>query len=272
MKATMNAGVKYFVVLLLVSVILLTWAAGMAAAEKNDARPLETAGAQSKSMLDFIQAGGVVGYVIIALSFVGIGFVIDAFVNIQSKKLMPPNLSQEFENLAVQGKFAEITTLCQANDTMLGRIVRTALSQGQMGIDAVKESMQESGAREVTRLRQRVGYIGFIASVAPMLGLLGTVTGMIGSFNVLGMEKGAARPDQLAVGISEALVTTCMGLVVAVPMMLFYSILRDRITRIGQQASGQCDRLLRCMFVAVVGQETTRNASRPDPGGNKHNA
>ena len=272
MKATMNAGVKYFVVLLLVSVILLSWAAGIAAAENNDDRQLETSGAQSKSLLDFIQAGGVVGYVIIALSFVGIGFVIDAFVNIQSKKLMPPNLSQEFENLAVQGKFAEITTLCQANDTMLGRIVRTALSQGQMGIDAVKESMQESGAREVTRLRQRVGYIGFIASVAPMLGLLGTVTGMIGSFNVLGMEKGAARPDQLAVGISEALVTTCMGLVVAVPMMLFYSILRDRITRIGQQASGQCDRLLRCMFVAVVGQETTRNASRPDPGGNKHNA
>ena len=272
MKAIMNAEVKYLVVLLLVSVILLGWAAGIAAADNNDDRQPETSGAQSKSMLDFIRAGGVVGYVIIALSFVGIGFAIDAFVNIQPKKLIPQGLAQEFEQLAAHGKFSEIKTLCQANETMFGRIVGAALSQGQMGIEAVKESMQESGAREVTRLRQRVGYIGFIASVAPMLGLLGTVTGMIGSFDVLGMEKGAARPDQLAVGISEALVTTCMGLVVAVPLMFFYSILRDRITRIGQQASGQCDRLLRCMSVAIVARETTRNASRADPGGDKHNA
>ena len=272
MKAIMNAGVKYLIVLLLVSVILLSWAAGNAAADNNDDGQPETSGAQSKSMLDFIRAGGVVGYVIIALSFVGIGFAIDAFINIQSKKLIPLGLAQEFEQLAAHGKFSEIKTLCQANETMFGRIVGAALSQGQMGIEAVKESMQESGTREVTRLRQRVGYIGFIASVAPMLGLLGTLTGMIGSFDVLGMEKGAARPDQLAVGISEALITTCMGLVVAVPLMFFYSILRDRITRIGQQASGQCDRLLRCMSVAIVARETTRNASRADPGGDKHNA
>ena len=74
---------------------------------------------------------------------------------------------------------------------------------------------------------------------------------MIGSFNVLGAHKGAARPDQLAVGISEALVTTCMGLVVAVPLMFFHNLFRDRVARIGHEASGRCERLLRVMTAAM---------------------
>ncbi|HUU21713.1 MAG TPA: MotA/TolQ/ExbB proton channel family protein [Phycisphaerae bacterium] len=250
---------KQLVVVGLVLGISLVLAGGPAAAQDESSPGGKDSGQSGKSMLDFIQAGGVVGYVIIALSFAGGGLVIDSILRVRADKLLPAGVKQQSEELARKGKFTELMSLAQASDSLLGRILVGALPQGQLGIDAVREAMAESGTREVTRLQQRVGYVGFIAAVAPMLGLLGTVTGMIGSFNVLGMAKGAARPDQLAVGISEALVTTCMGLVVAVPLMFFYNFLRDRVTRIGQEASGHCDLLLRFMTAAIA----ARGASRP---------
>jgi biopolymer transport protein ExbB len=220
----------------------------------------QAAPAPTKSLLDFIRAGGPVGYLIIALSFVGIALVIDGFLNFKVDKLLPPPVSQRAEELARRGGFSEMLSLCKASDSMLSRIISHALSQGKLGMEAVREGMQESGTREVTRLHQRVGYIGFIASIAPMLGLLGTVSGMISSFNVLGMAKGAARPDELAVGISEAMVTTCLGLIVAVPLMFFHNYFRDRVTRIGLEASGQCERLTRIMTATLQ----ARGGARPD--------
>lgn len=154
--------------------------------------------------------------------------------------------------------------LAQTSESMLGRTIAAGVSRGTMGIDAIRESTQEHGMKEITSLHHRVAYIGFAASIAPMLGLLGTVLGMIHSFNVLGMAKGAARPDQLATGISEAMVTTCMGLMIAVPLMFMHLLLRGRVTRIGQEASGVCERLLRSMTVAHNARAAAR-PSRPSP-------
>ena len=252
-----------FGLLLAVIVVLLAVAAGSAVAQDEGAGPEKAAPAEtSKRMLDFIKAGGPVGYLIILLSIVGIALVIEGFLHIKADKLLPQTVCQHSEQLASKGRFSELLALCQADNSMLGRILRGALSQGQLGIAAVRDAMLEGGTREMTRLRQRVGYIGFIASVAPMLGLLGTVTGMISSFNVLGMEKGAARPDELAKGISEALVTTCMGLVLAVPLMFFHNYFRDRLTRIGHEASGLCERLLRLM-TAVMEARTAPHGGGP---------
>jgi biopolymer transport protein ExbB len=197
------------------------------------------------SLRDFIRAGRIVGYVIIFLSFAGFALVIDAFLRIRQDKLLPERLAAELVNLARQGRAADMQNMCLTVDCLLSRIVRDTFAQGRMSLAAARDVMQEQGTKEVTRLVQHVGYIGFIAAVAPMLGLLGTVTGMIDSFGVLGAAKGAAQPDELAVGVSEALVTTCMGLVVALPLMFFHNYFRDRVTRIGQEAAGICDRLIR---------------------------
>jgi len=245
------------------AVFLVVTAAGALGrgVENPDAGARE--GGSSQSLLEFIRSGGPVGYVIILLSLAGLALVIDGFMHLKIDKLLPLAVSEQSEQLARKGKFSEMLRLCQANDSMLSRIVRGALSQGKLGMEGVREAMQESGTRELTRLQQRVGYIGFIATVAPMLGLLGTVTGMIRSFGVLGRTQGAARPDQLAVGISEALVTTCMGLVVAVPLMFFHNYFRDRMTRISQAASGQCERLLRVMTAVVDSRGAGQGGAAP---------
>ena len=219
-----------------------------------------------KNMFDFIKAGGVIGYVIILLSFAGVAMIINGFMLVREEQLIPSAIVQQAENLALQGKFAEVVTMYKTSDSMVSRIMCNSLARGQLGIDAVREVMQELGGKEITRLRQRIGYVGFIASVAPMLGLLGTVTGMISSFGVLGATKGSAPPSELAVGISEALVTTCMGLIVAIPLMFFHSFLRDRVSRVSENLAGVCDRLLRSMSVAIQLREA---GNKPEVTGKK---
>ena len=205
----------------------------------------------TRSLLDLVQAGGFVGYAIIVLSLVGVALVVDAFFRLRHDVLVPDSLTEQVLDLTGKGRFEEVLALCKTNDSLVARVIHAGLSDGRLGLDAVRESLQQQGAKEITRLRQRNGYIGLIASVAPMLGLLGTVVGMILSFRLLGEAQGAARPDELALGISQALVTTCMGLIVAVPLMFFYAYFRDRITRIGQEAAGVGEKMLRRMAVVI---------------------
>ncbi len=223
-------------------------------------------GAHSMSLLDFIKAGHTVGHVIILLSIASFALVIDGFIRIKQDKLMPPGLSAQLEQLSRQGKFNDILMLARGSDSVLGRIVAGGLGRGELGLPAIREALQEHGTREVTRLNQRIGYIGLAATLAPMLGLLGTVTGMIRSFNVLGSSKGAARPDELAMGIAEALVTTCEGLIVALPLALLHSYLRDRVTRMGQELSAFCERLCRNFTVALETRTAHRTVAASTPG------
>jgi biopolymer transport protein ExbB len=253
---------------LLVLVVTLVGSAAVGQALAQDNPPKADGAAPAgatKSLIDYIKAGGWIGHTIIALSFVGVALVIDSYVHVRAERLLPAAVWQQADQLARKGRFSDILTLCQGNESMFSRIVRAALAQGQLGIEAVRETMQESGTREVTRLQHRVGYLGFIASASPLLGLLGTVVGMISSFAVLGSQKGAARPDQLASGIAVALVTTCEGLIVAIPMLFFHNLFRDRVTRIGQEASGLCERLLRVM-TTVIAARAAQGSSAVQPG------
>jgi len=249
--------------------ILVAGACGAALAA--DDPPDGNSQGQSRSVVDFIGAGGTVGYVIILLSFVGVALVIDGFLRLREDQLLPDRLIEQAQRLGREGKFGDIYNLCGTDDSMLSRIFRKSLEQGQSSLVAMRESLQEEGTREMTNLQQRIGYIGLIASIAPMLGLLGTVTGMIGSFDVLGTSKGAARPDDLAAGISEALVTTCMGLIVAVPLIFFQNFFRDRLTRIRQKTQGVCERMLRIITTvhteqmrAEAAQRKARSKAKPD--------
>lgn len=215
------------------------------------------------SVLEVVQAGGWVGYAILLLSVVGLALVIDAFLRIRDDKLVPPLLAEQASNQARHGQFRQMLTTCEGDQSLLGRILARALPEGNLGLDALREAVQQEGEKQVTRLRQRVGYIGLIASIAPVLGLLGTVIGMIRSFQVLGEARGAARPDELAVGISEALVTTCMGLILAVPLMFFHTYFRDRLTRVGQEAGTVCDRILRLMALHVSQRQQQPQSTPP---------
>lgn len=252
----------------LVLAVVLLFSPAVYAQGQNGAAGDATEATTQRSMLDLVQAGGPVGYAIILLSLCGLALVVDSYLRLKDEKLVPQNLAEQVHELTTKGRFEEVLSLCKTHDSMLARVIAGGLSDGKLGIDAVREGLEQQGVMEVTRLRERIGYIGLIASVAPMLGLLGTVTGMIASFRLLGEAQGAARPDELALGISQALVTTCMGLIVAVPLMFFYAFFRNRITRIGNEAAAVGEKMLRIMSVVLetrrqnIQQGTTPGAGR----------
>ena len=204
-----------------------------------------------KSLLQFIHAGGWVAYTLLLLSVAAVALTVNAFLRVQPAKLLPDDLARQAEELAAAGKFQELRDACGSDPSMLGRTLSAGLEDGTLGIDAVREAMQRQGQREMTRLHQSVGYLSLIGSVAPILGLLGTVLGMISSFDVLGSAGNAADPEELAGGISEALITTCLGLILAIPALFAFVFLRDRVTRVGQELAAQCEKSVRLMSTVL---------------------
>ncbi|HPN72971.1 MAG TPA: MotA/TolQ/ExbB proton channel family protein [Candidatus Omnitrophota bacterium] len=109
---------------------------------------------------------------------------------------------------------------------MAGRVFYAGLSRVSRGPVIVKEAIEDEGKREIDGLWRKLGYLADIAAIAPMVGLLGTVLGMIQAFNVIAFQAGSVKPVLLASGISKAMVTTAGGLIIAVPAMIFYSYFR----------------------------------------------
>jgi biopolymer transport protein ExbB len=249
--------------LLLALVLAAVPCALAAAAEPGGTAPPADNSLQTKSLVDFIKAGKTVGHTIIFLSFVGMALVIDSFMRITARRLVPPMLARQVVSMAREARIAEIVRVSRESDSLLGRILGKVLSQRPLSLASAREALQEEGSKEITRLQHRVGYIGFIATIAPMLGLLGTVTGMIYSFNILGTSEQNPRPAELAIGVSEALVATCEGLVVAIPLMFFHLHFRVRVTQIGQEAAGVCDSVMRGL-AAVMEARTTGRAPQFD--------
>lgn len=180
---------------------------------------------------DVVAGGGTIGIILIVLSVVGLALFIDNFVNLRKQKLMPPDLLEEVEALIEAGEFQEAMNLCEENPTYFTNIVAAGLPRLNASFDALEKAVEEMAEEEQLKLFMRLGWISLIAAIAPMLGLTGTVLGMILAFKVIAASKGAAEPSDLADNISLALITTLLGLFVAIPMTAAFVFLRNRVVR-----------------------------------------
>jgi len=140
-------------------------------------------------------------------------------------------LLREVESLVVKEKIEEAIVVCQRSGTPLARIFITALRSAGMPRDQIKTKVEEAGNRELSSLSRYLGLLATIANISPLLGLLGTVLGMIEAFNVIAAQ-GVGTPATLGGGISTALITTASGLSVAIPVILMHKYLTSRANRI----------------------------------------
>jgi len=145
--------------------------------------------------------------------------------------MLPEELTEELGEHIEKKRYDKAREVCAEDGSFLAQVVGAGLNQvgAMFGFFDMQNAMQEVSEREISKLYRKLEYLSFIASTTPMLGLLGTVTGMIASFNTIAASGGAANPSDLAGGISMALVTTCMGLIVAIPTMFFVAFFRKRI-------------------------------------------
>lgn len=193
--------------------------------ESTSTRP----GKKVTSFWSIIAAGGLIGYIIILLSFVSIALMIEHGLTIREKVLMPPGFAEDILGLLNQGQLATAIQKCAADSSTLAKILYGSMSEFELGWSAVEKGGEEATAEEASRLYRKTEYLNVIGNIAPMLGLLGTVVGMIYAFQQLADSEGYARAADLAEGIYLALVTTVQGLIVAIPSLAAYSIFNNRI-------------------------------------------
>ncbi|MGB2820360.1 MAG: MotA/TolQ/ExbB proton channel family protein [Phycisphaerae bacterium] len=193
-----------------------------------------------------IEAGGWIGLLVILMSVASVALVVEHFISIRRERILPGTLEKSLDEQLATEQYGTAAEVCRKDDSLLAKVVEAGLSRrgGMFGFFDMQNAMQEVSEREVSRLYRKLEYLSFIAAAAPMLGLLGTVTGMIRSFNTIAATEGAAKPSDLAGGISEALVTTCMGLIVAIPSMFFVSQFRNRIDGYVAEAETIVERLM----------------------------
>ncbi|MAV37868.1 MAG: peptide transporter TolQ [Planctomycetaceae bacterium] len=211
--------------------------------------PAPSDSGKRRSLFDTLAEGGIVGAMIGLLSMISVGFVVEHFIHIRHKTMMPENLVLDLEELVHDGRLDEAIALCQEpqNDSLVAQVVLAGLERfqsSQFGFAEYKAAVEEAGEDQTGRLYRKTEVLNLIGSIAPMLGLTGTVLGMIEAFNQIAASGGMAKPDQLAGGIGQALVTTLMGLVVAIPTMIAFSFFRNRIDSIVAEAGKRVEQIL----------------------------
>lgn len=186
-------------------------------------------GGQEISLLDNIKNAGAVGLLIILLSVAGVALIITFATQIRRDALVPPDLLGHVEQLFEEEDYEAALEVCESNPSFLSTVLAAGLPKIDRNYHEIEVAMEDAGDQEASRLHQKVGYLSLIASVAPMMGLLGTVLGMVDSFNEIAKAEASPKPKDLAQGISKALMTTMMGLSVAIPMSVAYYIFKNRV-------------------------------------------
>lgn len=172
--------------------------------------------------------GGAIGYIIVALSVVMLALVFEHLITVRRGTLIPDGMAEDIQKLIQQGQFKVAETRCRASPSLLGHLLGAALQEVDFGYSAVEKALEDATAQQSARLMRKIEYLSIISTVAPMLGLMGTVWGMILAFMEF-ERKANPQVSELAPGIYKALVTTLFGLIVAIPAISAFGFFRNRI-------------------------------------------
>jgi biopolymer transport protein ExbB len=225
----------------------------------------------STSLIDYIHQGGSVTYLLVVLSLVAVSLIIRNMIVFRPTRLAPPEEFDRLDGLLRQNDVQGAIAFASApeNGSFMTRVFGASLvrcSRSPFGFLELRSALEESGQRETERLHRFNEGIGIIAAIAPMLGLLGTVFGMIGAFSAIGTLEGAARSHQLAASMSLALISTAVGLIVAIPCTVAFTLFRRRIDTLVADVTDRIEQLARNIEQAggepgLAGQRPPRPAA-----------
>jgi biopolymer transport protein ExbB len=226
--------------------------AGAAAAAVAAAAPsavwaqVDPAAGQGGPGTDFwvwLRASGLAGWTIILLSVAFIALAVEYALTIRRATLVPEELRLALDELIAEGRLEEARAVAEDDTSLLGKVMAAALGRRRLSDRAARDAAEQVGRAETDRLHQKIGYLALIANLCPMLGLLGTVGGMMISFDRIAFA-GQPRVSELAGGIRFALVTTYEGLIVAIPATAVFEVFRNRVSRLTTAAAAAAEDLL----------------------------
>ena len=183
-------------------------------------------------MWDVIQKGGPLMYLIILCSIVALAVVIERLYHLNRAKIDIDKFMESISNILKRNRIMEAIDLCEKSPGPIAHIIKAGILKHDRSRQEIKEAIEDAGIYEVPRLERNLGALATIAHISPLLGLLGTVTGMVRAFQII-QEKATSlnpvSPGNLAGGIWEALITTAAGLIVAIPTFVAYNYLVSRV-------------------------------------------
>ena len=165
------------------------------------------------------------------LSMTMVALIVINIVNLRRSQIVPEALVEDFGKLIDENRFQEAYECAKDNESLLGQALSTGLARMPSGYEKASQAMQDVTQAESMRLEHQLGYLALIGNLAPMIGLFGTVVGMIASFQAIASGGAAPSPQKLAEGIATALFTTELGLAIALPALAAYDILKNRLAR-----------------------------------------
>lgn len=179
----------------------------------------------------WFKKGGPLMYPISFCSLLSLAVILERIFALRRRKVIPPQVFQGLQSCWNQGNLHEILPLCQQSESPLTRILAAGFRRMELGLLEIERALEAAGQHEVSLLTVNLRILGAVGVITPMLGLLGTVTGMIKAFENIA-QSGAGNPNLVASGIAEALTTTAAGLIVAIPSLAAYHYFRGRIDRL----------------------------------------
>lgn len=178
-------------------------------------------------VFDFISKGGIVMYPLMLCSIVGLAIIIEKALSLRRRKVIIPEVVSVLDNIKGPGDVSLALSICEKHKGPFANIIRVGLENQTLNREDLKELLNDQGRQEVHQLERGMVLLETVAAVAPLLGLLGTVTGILDVFNVISV-MGIGQATALSRGISEALITTIVGLSIGIPAVVVYNIFSNK--------------------------------------------
>ena len=167
--------------------------------------------------------GGIIMWPILLCSVIGLTVIIDRYIVLRKAKINIPAFMVRIRGMIKKKDISGAISHCMEEKSPVANIVRKGLKKYKLGHERVKEAIENAGSQEISKLEKGLPVLATVAGIAPLLGFLGTVTGMISAFMIIEDLSGSVNPSDLAGGIWEALITTAFGLMVGIPALAFYN-------------------------------------------------
>lgn len=233
-----------FILTLIAAMVASSFVAGVSYGQEAEIVVEESAdgvavGESSRSLIDMIKVGGWAMYPLGALSIAGLGLIVYNFIAIRPKKLLNVDTVEAVSEKAKEFQIDEARQICAENPSPLTNICDAGLERVTaefVDAEAMEKAMEEASVEELSGPFLYINYLSVIANLAPMVGLLGTVSGMVKAFNAIA-SQGVGQPQVLANNISEALITTATGMIVGIPAMFFFFFFKNKYGKITSSVS-----------------------------------
>jgi len=211
----------------------------------------KTEAPKENALMWLIHTSGFIGLVILIISFVFVQRVVLLFMDLRPENVAPAELLEQCDGLLQKRDYNGIYKQAQQSECQLGELLAVGMVAMSSGLDEAREAMDRTGEAITVHMEKRITLLAVIGSLGPMIGLLGTLKGMIASFSVIASSGTQMKATEVAAGISEALVLTFEGVALSLPAIYFFSMFKDRVATLTVDCQNMADEFIRKVHATV---------------------